>query len=508
MNFISERPFPQQLKRVLWFFSLFALVFSSCQTTNQNVNQTLESNGSSQRDQDSAQEIIPILTGTPLPQRTQYQPGELVDYIAQDGDTIPALASHFNTTEKEILEANPIIPESATTLPPGMPMQIPIYYAQFWGTPFKIIPDSAFINGPAQIEFNISDFISQHQGWLKDYQDYVAGSNRSAAQIIEYVSENFSISPRVLLALLDYQLGALSNPIQPDNLDQYPLGYKDKAHRGLYLQIIWATNTLNNGYYGWRTGRLPEIELKDGSLERPDPWQNAASVAFQYYFSRFLDPNSYAEAISAEGYAQTYWKLFGNPWDTNEPHLPGSLQQPEMLLPFEPGKTWAYTGGPHTGWGKGDPFAALDFAPPTTIGGCIVSNEWVTALASGVIARVDTGVVELDTDGDGDTRTGWTILYLHIATRDRAPLGKQVKAGDKIGHPSCEGGTSTGTHIHIARKFNGEWIPADGPLAFNLEGWVAHNGAKPYLGTLTKFSNTVIACECSNRKSQITAGNR
>ena len=38
-----------------------------------------------------------------------------------------------------------------------------------------------------------------------------------------------------------------------------------------------------------------------------------------------------------------------------------------------------------------------------------------------------------------------------------------------------EGGHVTGTHVHIARKYNGEWIPADG-LAFNLEGWVAHDG--------------------------------
>ena len=67
-----------------------------------------------------------------------------------------------------------------------------------------------------------------------------------------------------------------------------------------------------------------------------------------------------------------------------------------------------------------------------------------------------------DLDGDGDPRTGWVVLYLHIATRDKAPVGKVVSASEPIGHPSCEGGTSTGTHIHIARKYNGEWMAADG----------------------------------------------
>jgi hypothetical protein len=78
-----------------------------------------------------------------------------------------------------------------------------------------------------------------------------------------------------------------------------------------------------------------------------------------------------------------------------------------------------------------------------------------------------------------------------------------LNTGDPVGHPSCVGGRATGTHIHIVRKYNGEWIPADGPLAFNLEGWVAKNGAAPYLGTLTRFSRTVIACVCSDEKSQI-----
>jgi hypothetical protein len=60
--------------------------------------------------------------------------------------------------------------------------------------------------------------------------------------------------------------------------------------------------------------------------------------------------------------------------------------------------------------------------------------------------------------------------------------------------------------VHIARKYNGEWIPADGPLAFNLSGWVAHYGDEPYKGTLTRFSETVTASTSSNQSTWITAG--
>jgi hypothetical protein len=112
----------------------------------------------------------------------------------------------------------------------------------------------------------------------------------------------------------------------------------------------------------------------------------------------------------------------------------------------------------------------------------------------------------LDLDGDGNERTGWDILYLHVATTGRAKVGQILNVGDPVGYPSCEGGTATGTHVHIARKYNGEWIPADGAIPFNLEGWIAHDGNSPYQGNLTHGNQTVTACTCSNAESQVTAG--
>jgi LysM repeat protein len=443
---------------------------------------------------------------TPLPTRPPFNPGELVEYIVQTGDTLPALASHFNTTVEEIREANPIIPTDATTLPPGMPMQIPIYFAPLWGSPFKIIPDSHFVNGPLQVGFDAHAFIAEHPGWLNGFSEYASGANRSTAEIIDLVAQNFSVSPRLLLALLEYQGGALSQASPPEGLAPLYLGKSGYQHRGLYLQLVWAANTLNNGYYLWRTGDLTSIVHKDGTRERPDPWQNAASVAIQVYFNELLPPDEYQKAIGPEGLARTYQELFGDPWAADEPHLPGSLTQPPFALPFETGKTWALTGGPHTGWGEGAPLAALDFAPPSVVGGCTPTKEWATAVAPGLVVRSEPAIAVLDLDGDGDERTGWVVFYLHLGDEGRAPVGRYLETGDPIGHPSCEGGRSTGTHVHLARKYNGEWIPAAGPLAFNLEGWIAQNGAAPYLGTLTRFGRTVTACVCSDAKTFITAG--
>ncbi len=453
-------------------------------------------------------QVIGTVLTTPSPTRPVYKPGELVDYTVQTGDTLPALAARFNTTVAEIMEANPIIPQSATTMPPGMPMKIPIYYVPFWGSAYQIIPDSLFVNGPAQVNFNTVEFVSQHSGWLKDYQDYAGSATRSGAEIVDYVAQNYSVSPALLLALLEYKSGALTQPEIAEAYREYPLGYESVTRKGLYQQLIWSANSLNNGYYRWRAGNLLSIEFDDGRVEQFDPWQNAATVALHYYYNLILSFDEYQLAISPQGLVAAYRELFGDPWAQAQDLIPGSLQQPDLTLPFLAGGAWAFTGGPHTGWGTGAPFAALDFAPPSVNPGCVWSDHWSTAVAPGVVVRSETGIVVLDLDGDGDERTGWDIFYLHVATDGRAPLGVQLNTGDKIGHPSCEGGTSTGTHIHIARKYNGEWILAEGALAFNLEGWIAHNGSKAYLGTLTKLSGSVMANENPNAASFIEASPR
>ena len=453
--------------------------------------------------EDSSQNALQT---TALPTRPPYGPGELVDYLAQTGDTLPALAKHFNTTVEEIREANPIIPQDATTMPPGMPMKIPIYYAPLWGTPFKIIPDSQFVNGPAAVSFDTAAFIGEHPGWLNGYFEYASGATRSAAGIIDLVAQNFSVGPRLMLTLLEYQAGGLSQPSPPPGMAPYYLGKVGYQHRGLYLQLVWAANTLNNGYYPWRSGELTTITRQDGTVERPDPWQNPATVALQYYFSLFYSPESYQEAVNADGLARVYLSLFGDPWANDQPHISGSVSQPAFALPFEKGTTWALTGGPHTGWGTGAPLAALDFAPPSVVGGCTPTSEWATAVAPGVVARSEPAIVVLDLDSDGDERTGWVVFYLHLAEKGRAPVGRSLETGDPVGHPSCEGGRSTGTHVHIARKYNGEWMLAAGPLGFNLEGYVAENGPTPYLGTMTRYSHTVSACVCSDATSFISAG--
>jgi hypothetical protein len=113
------------------------------------------------------------------------------------------------------------------------------------------------------------------------------------------------------------------------------------------------------------------------------------------------------------------------------------------------------------------------------------------------------GEVVQDLDDDGFEGTGWVVLYMHLGSEGRIPLGERVRAGDRLGHPSCEGGISSGTHVHLARRYNGEWIPADGILPFVMDGWVSAGLGSEYDGTMRRGDVVLEACGCRAAGNQI-----
>jgi hypothetical protein len=131
------------------------------------------------------------------------------------------------------------------------------------------------------------------------------------------------------------------------------------------------------------------------------------------------------------------------------------------------------------------------------------SDAWVTASADGLVVRAGEGELILDLDGDGYEQTGWVLLYMHVEQRQRVEAGTYVRAGDRLGHPSCEGGYSNGTHVHVARKYNGEWIAADGPMPFVLDGWRSRGAGIEYDGTLERGGVILEACDCRFDGNQI-----
>jgi murein DD-endopeptidase MepM/ murein hydrolase activator NlpD len=421
-------------------------------------------------------------------------PRQLIDqYTIQPGDTLGSIAQSYGISLEALMQANGL--NEASVLSVGAVLDIPpVVTDPTPGASFKIIPDSELIYGPASAGFDLDAFLKKRGGYLANYVQDVDGEYLTGAQIIMRVAQNYSVNPRLLVALIEYRSEWVTNPLV-QNVD-YPLGNYDDYYAGLYRQTAWAADNLNRGYYLWRINALSALPLNDGTYVPLDATINAGTAGVQYFLSLFNDRTTWDLDVSTLGFFQTYSLLFGFPFDYDIASvIPSNLVQPPMRLPFADGVTWSYTGGPHGGWDSGSAWAALDFAPPGEGAGCAPSEAWVVAVADGLIVRAEDGAVIQDLDNDGYEQTGWNVLYMHIESRDRVQSNTYVYAGGIIGHPSCEGGISNATHVHLARKYNGEWIPADGNLPFNLDGWVSSGNGTLYDGYLTRGTTVIEAWE-------------
>ncbi len=450
----------------------------------------------------------PRAVHTPLPRTASGPPAPGVrfthgqTYTTQAGDTLPVLAVRFGVSAEALRALDGRGLPAQGLLPPGLTLWVPPDAVQGQTPATRLLPDSEVVFSPSAVDFDTRAFLQQAQSPLLAYREYLpTPGTLDGAALVDYIARNYSINPRLLLAVLEYRGGwVLGRPNEATR--QNPLHRPDSDDKGrLSRALIWAAEQLAIGYYGWREGRLTHITFVTGEQARLEPTLNAGTVALMHLFAQLLPPAQWAHALDpadAQGFPAFYAATFGDPWERArwaEPLYPPDLRQPRFILPFYPGQTWSFTSGPHGAYGPVGSLAALDLAPAHEGGPrCRVSRYWVLAVADGVVVRSDPGIVVLDLDGDGREQTGWNVLYLHIATENRqVQVGDRVRQGDPLGHPSCEGGVSTGTHIHLARKYNGEWMAAAGPVPFDLEGWVAQAGAQPYEGRLVRDGQVVVA---------------
>jgi murein DD-endopeptidase MepM/ murein hydrolase activator NlpD len=432
--------------------------------------------------------------GTPTPNAPITLPtlrSEEVTYTVQAGDTLAKIAGRYQVSVNQILENNTIA--NPNVIEVGVTLLIPTPSFDLVAPSYKIIPDSELVYSPVNAGFDIAGFIAGKKGYLASYSEEVDGIQTAGADVVARVAMEYSVNPRLLLAFLDYQSGWVTQSAPDSETLAYPLRVYDPDREGLYRQLALAANILNEGYYLWQIEAISLWSLADTTVIEVDPTINAGTAGVLNLLQYLTTVETWGKAVSENGFFATFTRLFGNPfYFTYDPLLPDDLTQPDLQLPFEVGDVWAFTSGPHGGWDSGSAWAALDFAPPDDVG-CYASSFWVAAAAAGEVVYSNSGMVIQDLDGDGIWQTGWSILYMHVSSWERVAVGTYLEPGDRVGHASCEGGVSTGAHLHIARRYNGEWIAADGDLPFVMDGWVSSGYGVAYNGSLVKGDRIVEA---------------
>ena len=433
-------------------------------------------------------------------------PTVLSQHIVKAGDTLTRLAAAHGVAVSALVAANNLA--NPDLLDIGQVIQLPAP-PQSTTPLINTLPDARLIRSAGALDFDVSAFVTSQPGALRQLSDVVINRQAdgspidivlTASQVIDRVSIEFSVDPRILLAFLEHLAGLLSEA-DIENARQLLSPAVDEAayspeRSGLYDYVSKLADDLNLGYYGWKYRNRRILEFEQGARLAYHPGLGAGSVGLQYALAQRRSQAQWRDDIGEAGLIATYQRYFGAPDPDADPVIPPDLRQPELDLPFPRGQVWRFTGGAHGGWGNGSAWAAIDFAPPAEElpqAFCYKSSFPVTAVAAGSLARLGQGVVALDLDGDGDEGTGWTILYLHLEPAADLALGQDVAAGRVLGYTSCRGGYSTATHLHIARKYMGEWLPADCVLCagsanappFVLSDWqvlgLAH---QPYQGYL------------------------
>lgn len=167
-------------------------------------------------------------TPTPdLPHALPTQRDVLDQYTVQAGDTLGNIAQRYGITLEALMQANGL--NESSILMVGTVLDIPPVEADpNRGTSFKMIPDSELVYGPASAQFDIDSFVHAHNGYLATYTQDVNGETLSGIQIITRIAQSYSVNPRLLLALLEYRSGWVTNSA-PENVD-YPLGFNDNYY--------------------------------------------------------------------------------------------------------------------------------------------------------------------------------------------------------------------------------------------------------------------------------------
>jgi LysM repeat protein len=265
----------------------------------------------------------PLSFPTPDPTRPASE-SALREYVVQSGDTLYGIALAHGMSLETIMSENSLPDPNQLTV--GQTLVLP-------GPPdgqtsdFKIIPDGRLVRGPGAGAFDVFEFVAQMPGYIRLATDVVKEETLTGAEIVQQVSLEFSVDARLLLTVLEYRSGWLSNPSPSEEIKQYPLGIQEFAgvdRSGLYRQLTWAADQLNRGYYGWKYRGLTTLELEDGLRLMYSPGLNAGTVGVQYMLSQGTPFAAWEQQVEPDGIYATYVAYFGDPFSGSADPIVGS----------------------------------------------------------------------------------------------------------------------------------------------------------------------------------------
>lgn len=335
----------------------------------------------------------------------------------------------------------------------------------------------------------ITAFLRQSGGELADVMVTVEGRRYPFSVALLGQTLYYSVSPKTILALMEYQSDLVTQSGLPDERYRWAVGYRGDPNRfvGMSGQIRWAVREL---FYARRDLPLrPPLTYADGvTLDAPADLDDA-----QYVMARVLAPTIASGQImqALTQYADVYVQLFGA-LSTDDVALtapPAILHRP--LQTIKPITSFFDHGGPFltrnmsdgvtTYWGfvetntsafAYDGHDGWDYAaaPPDVV---MTAADGKVVFAGVADDGCNTGAVIVD-HGD-DLRT----MYWHLS-QVTVEVGQLVSTGEQIGVVGNTG-CSKGPHLHFGVHYRGISIDPYGWCGREADPWQTHPaGAASY----------------------------
>ena len=272
--------------------------------------------------------------------------------------------------------------------------------------------DDLFLYGRDAEAFDLEAYLALNAPALRDKSEY-----------LEHWSGYYSINPKVLLTLMAMQSG--------------PLGAPDE--------------------------RALAAPLGEDGL-------NAASAALLGLLREGAKASAVQGGNPLGAYAQTFQRLFGTPAAellqprnrvARQIQAKAALAPPSnlMQLPWRQGYSWQPNGA-HSNTGSGYPYSSFDASYDWP--------RWGSATYSVVAAHAGTVRVLSRCQVRVTHPSGWATNYYHM-DQIQVSNGQQVSADTKLGVYAgnintalCEGGSSTGPHLHFSLLYNGAFVSLQG----------------------------------------------
>ncbi|WP_440053856.1 M23 family metallopeptidase [Pseudoalteromonas sp. T1lg65] len=287
-----------------------------------------------------------------------------------------------------------------------------------------------------------SQFLFSNQLQQEDWPSVIASTAphlEEKLDVILHYAGYSSINPKLLLALMEQYSQVISSPTKaalqkPFNNLSSKLGFDE--------QVMDIALRLSALYYAHRQfveqNNQAQLKTKD-----------SASVALTSLTGRPVHET-----------ATLYQALFNKQsllLNTDVPYSQNIEPQADFYLsfPWPSGYAW-YSGGAHSNTGSGYPYSSLDFNNGS--GGWGSNTPWVQAAHGGTVTRFSACNIRVT------HASGYATQYYHMEDL-RYRSGDVIAAGAWLGRYAddkstalCQGGQSTGPHLHFSLLYNGSFI--------------------------------------------------